>query len=292
MEEYINSLNLLSIRHDLVQKFDYNAHVNMQIIDAFAFKRLYGVSVPIPEFYYGISDLIVLNNPRKVRELFRYLKNNITGKFCLMVNFYNYCHCNLLIYDAVKKQLIGYEPNGKGLGEDYIFFKCGEIFDEIYKIAKKEIPELQYVKSFEIHSNIGLQSCSKRGNQGGLCQLWSRYMMNLIYKFPEMEIKDIIDAHIDPRKSFIENRRYLKRIIAAFKYKLENYISRNIQGFDLNRYTSDHGYVKEIYKIVNDEFDNGERNSENLLRFLLIDFDSLNDKKIRLKVFLESYPHV
>lgn len=164
----------------------------------------------------------VLNTAMFLCDIFSLVKD----KICIFVDIQgserrNRYHTTLLIYRKLENVLEYFDSNGVG---GYGFtFKLKEIVD----IVLEKMNGLKIVKSKELNgltgfSNIeasrrslnGISNISKPKSVGGWCQIWSLFLYELIYKYPNETTKDLI--------------RVLYSIFDFFKNKTPSVVLNNL----------------------------------------------------------------
>lgn len=187
----------------------------------------------------------------------------------------NMGHITILIFVKNKNTIYHYDSNGEETHIEEFLVDSGVekcfLGNKLKQLLNKKLPEILFVSSKEIHDVddcitreyddntsyiVGFNPDTKLGeNENGYCQIWSLFMMNMVLKFQNVDIRDII------------NEIYINR----WEFDGDNFAAKLIRGFYLDSFRKIRDNLKQFNKTVSirdiQEFDTD--NSLELLEFIL-----------------------
>jgi len=272
----------------------------------FLHKHKYDCIIEIFQFFY-------LNEDDKKRfiddlkpQIIKCVKNG-SKIIAIPIGFSN--HFNMLIYNVELNELYRFEPHGeKYETESYINHneKLNKILIDFVndESIKKELGKIKYISPVEscpvikksvrvgfqamenyylqiILSDKEMEELNKK--EGGFCQVWSWFMLDLIMMNPEKTITDIYkEAHIS-----LENDPYsFRSVIRGFILEVESELVNINKDLSLQKLVSGDVQSKnKMYKFYEDEI---KRLSNNSLKQINISSNNIQQKEMETKEKMES----
>ncbi len=226
MEVYLEKFAKASLKYDLVEKCEYSSSNIFITLYSYWFYKKYNTKLTNLFYFYVSSDFF--KNEDFISNLAKYLINKENDIICLPLghNLVNQVgHITLFIYRKKLNVIEHYDPNGE---TSYLNFYIKDKVDYLISILRDYLPSFNYKPSYILHRYkkfdktfryMGLQTyASGSRSESGYCQIWSYFINNLIFKFPEMSTRDILDTLEGEEIKINKIRKRLKEIIRGFYY--------------------------------------------------------------------------
>lgn len=230
----------------------------LKIKEEFLYSKLFGCFKPADPIIYG--DYI----ETEIEILAKYLNESKCDKITMFLNMEKEGnkHCNLFIYDKTKNVITIYEPHGS-----LSYYK--EMIEKFIHELRDLLPKFTYIDSTELHQSFQKEEHNREGFQSierlkvGHCSVWCTFIRNMIYQFPDVDLKDILwniyTKYVLDNENKVENMENLikgffneiseetKLIVNIDKlYEIQNILKD--QNHELYEY-ADHYFDQERYNI-------------------------------------------
>lgn len=262
VSNFLNRYKRIAIRDDLLHENKHNPNKLSYLLFRYYNKVKHNISFQDIRLNRHITSIEIINiesnnTISKLAETFlNYENDRICGTFSFYYN--DIGHAYVLIYIKSENSLIVYDPNGADISSN--FSRAFTQYNKDLFLALKKFlpPNAKLISSREIHhlleDGCGLQNIAGNSyDEGGFCQLWSVFMVELIMSFPEIPVDQLIkDVYLNSLSRTIrETKRNLKSYIKGFYFDTLKKLAKDpiLEDVDVNIFFNGK-------KIISDETEN------------------------------------